>query len=163
MSDKQSNLKNELEQALRDAMRSGDDLRKRTLRMVLSAIRLAEVDARSDRSKGESLDNAGVMGILQKELKSRQEAIADAQRAQRPDLVQEAEAEMGVIKEFLPEALSQEDLDDLVKQVIAEVGATSIKEMGLVMKTLVPRLEGRATGDQASQAVRRLLQQDVVR
>ena len=146
------NTKNQLENALKDAMRAGDDLRKRTIRMALSTIRLAEID------KGAPLDEAAVLSILQKEIKSRQEAIEDARRANRPDLVESSQAEIAVLQEFLPKQLTMEELEALAKQVIAEVGATNVREMGQVMKVLVPRLEGRAPGDQASQVVRRLLQ-----
>lgn len=145
-------IKIQLESALKDAMRAGDDLRKRTLRMALSAIRLAEVD------KGAALEDAAVLSLLQKEIKSRQESIEDAQRAGRPDLIESSQAEIAVLQDFLPKQLSPEELETLAKQVIAEVGATSAREMGQVMKVLVPRLQGRAPGDQASQVVRRLLQ-----
>lgn len=146
------NTKLQLENALKDAMRAGDDLRKRTIRMALSAIRLAEVD------KGAPLDDAAVLSILQKEVKSRQEAVEEAQRAGRPDLAEANQAEIAVLQQFLPQQLTPEELEALARQVIAEVGATSLREMGQVMKVLVPRLEGRAPGDQASQVVRRLLQ-----
>ncbi len=144
--------KKQLETALTDAMRAGDDLRKRTLRMAISAIRLAEVEKR------EPLDESNVLGILHKEVKSRRESIEDAQRAGRPDLITAAEAEISVLEEFLPKSLPPDELEALVKEVITEVGATSMREMGQVMKTLMPRLQGRATGDQANQVVRKLLQ-----
>jgi uncharacterized protein YqeY len=143
--------KTKLESALKDAMRASDDVRKRTLRMAISAIRLAEVE------KGGSLDESALLAIVLKEVKSRQETIEEAQRAGRPDLVESSEAEIQVLHDFLPQSLAPEELENLARQVIAEVGATSPREMGLVMKTLVPRLEGRATGEQASQVVRRLL------
>jgi len=142
---------NDLENALKDAMRSGDDLRKRTLRMALASIRFAE------KEKGASLDDAGTLAILQKEIKSRQESIADAQRASRPDLQAASEAEIGVLESYLPKQLTSEELETLARQAIAETGATSLREMGLVMKALMPKLQGRATGDQASQAVRKYL------
>ncbi len=145
-------LKDQLESALKDAMRSGDDLRKRTLRMALSAIRFSEIE------KGAALDDNAVMAVLQKEIKSRQESIADARRANRPDLEAASQAEIQVLETYLPKSLSPEELETLARQVIAEVGATSPREMGQVMKTLLPRLQGRATGDQASQVVRKLLQ-----
>lgn len=144
--------KQQLENALKEAMRAGDDLKKRTLRMALSSIRLVEIDKRAP------LDEAGVMAILQKEVKSRQESIADAERASRPDLAAEAQAEIAVLEGFLPQPLRQEDLEAMARQAIAEVGATSPREMGQVMKVLMPRLQGRATGEQASQVVRSLLQ-----
>lgn len=144
--------KSELENDLKDAMRAGDDLRKRTLRMALSAIRLAEVE------KGAALDEAAVIAILQKEVKSRQESIAEAQRAARSDLEAASQAEVGVLESYLPKQLSPDELEALARQAIAETGATSPREMGQVMKALMPKLQGRATGDQASQAVRKLLQ-----
>lgn len=145
-------LKSQLESALKDAMRSGDDVRKRTLRMALSNIRLIEID------KGVTLEDQAVMAILQKEIKSRHESISDAQRANRPDLIAESQAEIQVLEGFLPKALTAEELEQLARQAIAEVGATSPREMGQVMKVLMPRLQGKATGDQASQVVRNLLQ-----
>lgn len=143
--------KTQLEAALKDAMRSGDDLRKRTLRMALSAAKLAEID------KGVPLDETGMAGLLQKEIKSRRESIADAQRAGRPGLIAEAEAEIGVLEGFLPKSLDAGELETLARQVIAEVGAASPRDMGAVMKALMPRLQGRVPGDQASQTVRKLL------
>ena len=132
-------------------MRSGDEVRKNTIRMVLTAIRLSEVE------KGAVLDEAGLLAVLQKEVKSRRESIADAQRANRSDLVAASEAEITVLETFLPRSMNQDELDDLARQAVAEVGATTIRQMGQVMKVLMPRLQGRATGDQASQAVRKLL------
>jgi uncharacterized protein YqeY len=146
------NLKEELENSVRDAMRTGDDRRKRTLRMALASIQLAEVEKRG------LLDNDAIMAILQKEVKSRQEVIAESQQAQRPDLIEDAIAEIAILDKFLPSPFTQEELEALVREVIAELGATSVREMGQVMKVLVPRLEGRATGNEASQAVRKLLQ-----
>lgn len=142
----------DLDNALKQAIRSGDEPRKRTIRMVLSNIHLAEVE------KGAPLDEAGIQAILHKEVKSRRETIADAERARRPDLVAAAEQEIAILESFLPKAFSAEELEALARQVIAETGATSVKEMGQVMKALMPRLQGRASGEQASQAVRKLLQ-----
>lgn len=140
-----------LENDLKDAMRSGDELRKRTLRMTLSAIRLAEVE------QGGKLDEQAVLTILQKDLKAHLETIEDAQKAGRPELESRARDEMRVLEAYLPRQLTAEELEDLVRQVIDETGASSLREMGQVMKALLPRLEQRATGDQASQVVRRLL------
>jgi len=145
-------IKNTLQSDLKDAMRRGEEIRKSTIRMAISAIRLAEVE------KGVLLDEAASQMVIQKEIKSRREAIADAEKANRPELIKQAEEEIKVLQAYLPEALSQEELENLAKQAVAEAGATSIREMGQVMKLLMPRLQGRATGDQASQAVRKLLQ-----
>jgi uncharacterized protein len=144
--------KQDLENALKDSLRSGDEVGKRTLRMAISAIRMAEVE------KGQPLEENAVLSILQKEIKSRQETIEESKRANRPDLEQSSQAEIVVLQKFLPQPLTPEELDSMARQVIAEVGATSPREMGQVMKVLTARLQGRATGDQASQVVRKLLQ-----
>jgi len=144
--------KSKIETSLKDAMRAGDDLRKRTLRMALAAIKQAEID------KTHTSDEAGFAAILQKEIKSRRESIVDAQRANRPDLIKAAEAEIAVIEGFLPKGLSPEELESMAQAVIAELGATSPKDMGQVMKALLPLVQGRAPGDQVSSMVRKLLQ-----
>jgi uncharacterized protein YqeY len=141
----------QLETDLREAMRNKDELRKRTLRQVLSAIKLAEIE------KGGALDEPAILSILQKEVKSRQEAIADAQRAGRPELVEDAQAEIAVLENYLPQSITAEQLEELAQEAIAEVGATSPREMGQVMKVLMPRIQGRASGSDASQMVLKLL------
>jgi uncharacterized protein len=145
------NTKEKLEADLKTAMKSSDDLRKRTLRMVLSAIRLSEID------KGQAMDETQVLAVIQKEIKSRQETIAEAQRAKRPDLEAASLDEIAVLEGYLPKQLTSAELDLLASQAIGEVGAVSLKETGQVMKVLLPRLQGRASGDQASAAVRKLL------
>ena len=143
--------KTKLENALKEAMRAGDDIKKRTVRMALAAIKQAEVDRQI------SLDEAAVLAILQKEIKTRREALEEARQANRPDLVAAAEAEIAVVNAFLPQALSADELKALVEAAIAEAGAASPSDMGKVMKLLVPRIQGRAPGDQVSQLVRQLL------
>jgi len=141
----------DLEDALKQAIRARDDLRKRTLRMALAAIQLAEVEKRG------ALDEAGVAGIVRKEIKSREETIVDARRAERPDLVAASEAEIGVLQGYLPKAMEPFELEQLARQVLAEVGASGPQDLGKVMKVLVPRLEGRASGKVVSDLVRDLL------
>ena len=144
--------KQKLQEALKDAMRARDEPRKRTIRMALSNIKLAEID------RGEELDENAVLAILQKEVKQRQEVIEESMTANRPDLAEEAELEIVILQEFLPAQLTPEELERIARQVIDEVGASSISDMGSVMKVLIPRLEGRASGQEASQMVRNLLQ-----
>lgn len=141
----------DLEAALKQAIRAKDDLHKRTLRMALAAIQLAEVEKRG------ALDEAGVAAILRKEIKGREETIVDARRAARPDLIAASEAEMGVLQGYLPPAMDPDELERLARQAVAEVGATGPQDLGKVMKVLVPRLEGRASGKAVSDLVRDLL------
>jgi uncharacterized protein len=145
-------LKSKLENDMKDALRAKDDLRKNTLRLALSSIKLTEID------QVNPLDEAGVMAVLQKEIKSRHELIADAEKANRPDLIEIAHKEIAILEGYLPKALSQDELVNIARQAIADSGATSPAQLGQVMKIIMPRLQGKATGDQASQAVRKLLQ-----
>jgi uncharacterized protein YqeY len=145
-------IKTKLENAVKDAMRAGDDVTKRTVRMVLATIKQTEIDRQV------TLDEAAILGIIQKEIKTRRESLEEAHQANRPDLVAAAEAEINVLKVFLPEQLSENDLMASVKEAVAECGATSPADMGKVMKLLLPRVQGRAPGDRISQAVPQLLQ-----
>lgn len=143
--------KQEFEERLHHAMRAGNDLEKRTLRMVLSAWKLAEVE------RGGPLDDSAALGLLQKEAKSRQEAIADAERAGRPELVAAAQAEWELLQTYLPAPLSEQELEQLARQAISETGAQGPQQMGQVMAALMPRVQGRADGKRVSQVVRNLL------
>lgn len=142
----------ELEASLKDAIRAKDTVRKNTLRLVLSAIKEAEV------LKQAELDDAAILSILQKEVKLRKESIADAKKAGRDDLIQESNNEIKILEEYLPAAMSDEELESLVNDAIAESGASSPSDMGNVMKVVLPRVQGRADGGQVSQIVRQKLQ-----
>lgn len=144
--------KAKLELALKEALKSGDEVRKRTIRMTLAAIHQAEVDRQT------TLDESAIISLLQKEIKSRRESVEEARRANRADIVAATEAEIAILQAYLPQAMSAEELTALAQAVIAEVGATSPADMGRVMKTLLPRVAGRAGGDQVSAIVRQLLQ-----
>ena len=141
-----------LDAALKDAMRSGDEMRKQTVRLVLSTLKLSEVE------KGSPLDENAVIAIIQKEIKSRSEAIQDANKAGRSDLAEKAQAETAFLESFLPKQLSADELAELVRASIQEVNASGPGDMGKVMKVLVPKVQGRAAGNQVSEAVRKLLQ-----
>jgi hypothetical protein len=143
--------KAELETQLKEAMRSGDELRKRTLRMVLAAIKLDEVDQRG------AIDEAGVLKVLQKEAKGRRETIEDAQKAKRQDLIDAAEAELALLETYLPQPLSESEIERLANQVIKETGAAGAEDLGKVMGRMMAQTAGRADGSQVSRIVRRLL------
>ena len=145
-------IKTQLNESMKDAMKSGDEVRKRTVRMALAAVKQAEVDKRIE------LDDAAVMGLLQKEIKNRRESIEEAKKANRADLVEANQAEIDVLQAFLPKAMPAEELHSLVQAAIAETGASSPADMGKVMKTVMPRIAGRAPNDMVSATVRELLQ-----
>jgi uncharacterized protein YqeY len=147
-------LKTQLRNAVTLALKSGDAQRKMTLRMALASIKNAEVEARGE------LDEAKILSLLQKEVKFRQETIEGAKQANRPDLITKAETEIGILSEFLPQPLTEEELRVLVKEAIQESGAGSIADIGQVMGVLMPKIRGKADGKEANQIVRDLLQSD---
>jgi uncharacterized protein len=145
-------IKTQLNESMKDAMRSGDEVRKRTVRMALAAVKQVEVDKRIE------LDDAAVMSLLQKEIKNRREALEEAKKANRPDLIEENEAEIKVLQAFLPEAMPADDLRALVQAAITETGAASPSDMGKVMKIAMAKVAGRAPNDMVSATVREFLQ-----
>ena len=145
------NVKTQLNDSMKDAMKTGDEVRKRTVRMVLAGIKQAEVDKRTE------LDDLAVIGLIQKEIKNRREALEEAKKANRPDLVEANEKEIKVLEAFLPKAMPAEELRVLVQAAIAETGASSPSDMGKVMKVVMGKVAGRAPGDLVSSTVRELL------
>jgi uncharacterized protein YqeY len=145
-------IKTQLNESMKDAMKSGDEVRKRTVRMALAAVKQAEVDKRIE------LDDPAVMNILQKEIKNRRESLEEAKKVNRADLIEANEAEINVLQAFLPKAMPAEELRALVQAAIAETGAASPADMGKVMKTVMPRVAGRAPNDMVSATVREFLQ-----
>jgi hypothetical protein len=145
-------LKAKLESDLKEAMRAGDDVKKRTLRMALASSKMTEIE------KGSRMDDQGMMSIIQKEIKSRRESIQDAQKANRPDLEAASLSEIAVLESYLPAPLTDSELLELVKAVVAELGAAGPADMGCVIKAAMSRVQGRAPGDRVSLAVRAALQ-----
>jgi uncharacterized protein YqeY len=143
--------KETLQADLMKAIRSKDDVRKRALRMVLSAIKLVEIEHR------DSLDEPTILGIIQREVKSRQETIEEAKQAGRDELLASTLAEIEVLQVYLPQPLGEDELAEIVQQTIEEVGASDSQDMGKVMKALIPQIQGRADGRTASDLVRGLL------
>jgi len=148
---KTMSLKERLQADLVHAMKTHDETKKWVVKMIKAAIQLAEV------AKGKELDQDEIMAIIQKEIKTRQESKSDAEKAHREELVAQADAEIACLKAYLPAQLNAEELQDLVRRVIEQCNATSIKDMGVVMKTLQPLLAGRASNAEASRVVRELL------
>lgn len=145
-------IKAQLNESMKDAMKSGDEVRKRTVRMALAAVKQAEVDKRIE------LDDTAVMSLLQKEIKNRRESLEEAKKVNRVDLIEANEAEINVLQAFLPKAMPAEELRALVQAAITETGAASPADMGKVMKAVMPKVAGRAPNDMVSATVRELLQ-----
>ena len=145
-------IKTKLNDSVKDAMRTNDEVRKRTLRMALAAIKQVEVDKRV------VLDDMAVIALIQKEIKNRREALDEAKKANRPDLAEANEAEIKVLEVFLPQAMPAEELRAVVQAAIAETSASQPSDMGKVMKVVMGKVAGRAPNDMISQMVRELLQ-----
>ncbi|MBM4426120.1 MAG: GatB/YqeY domain-containing protein [Chloroflexi bacterium] len=143
--------KEKLNESMKEAMKSGDEIRKRTVRMVLAAVKQVEVDKRAE------LDDMAINGLIQKEVKTRREALEEAKKANREDLAAANEAEIKVLEEFLPKAMPAEELRALVQAAITETGAAAPSDMGKVMKVVMPKVAGRAPNDMISAAVKELL------
>jgi uncharacterized protein YqeY len=136
---------------MKDAMRSGDKVRKLAISMVLAAIKQVEVDKRI------ALDELAIVALIQKEIKNRREAAEEAKQANRPDLIENNEAEIKILEVFLPKAMPAEELRALVQAAIAETGAVAPSDMGKVMKVVMPKVAGRAPNDMISSTVKELL------
>mgnify|MGYP001828432918 FL=1 len=145
------NTKEKLAQDLKDAMRAKDEVRKRTIRMAIAAVKNAEIDHQAELAESE------ILVILQKEVKSRNETIEGAEKAGRDDLISEANHEIKILEEYLPQAISPTELEAIVTETISEIEAISMKDMGRVMQAVMPKVRGRADGKDVNQIVRKLL------
>ena len=143
-----STLKPQLTNDMKSSMKSGDKHRLGVVRLILAAIKQIEVDERIE------LDNTRILSVLDKMAKQRRESISQFGAANRDDLVAIEQAEIEIIKEYLPEALSDSEINDLVEQSIAATGAESIKDMGKLMGVLKPQLQGRADMGKVSQLIK---------
>ena len=141
-------LKSQIQADMKSSMKSGDKSRLGVIRLMLSAIKQVEVDERIE------LDDNRITAVLDKMAKQRRESITQFDKAGRDDLSEIEQSELEIIQEFLPEALSEAEINDLVEQSIASTGAASIKDMGKVMGMLKPQLQGRADMGQVSQLIK---------
>ncbi len=144
----QQSLKVSITEAMKDAMRNKAKERLSAIRLILAEIKRIEVDERIE------VDDTRVLSILDKMNKQRRDSINQFEAAGRNDLAATEKAEMAVIAEFLPAALSQEELDELITGAIADTGADSMRDMGKVMGLLKPKLQGRADMGAVSQAIK---------
>jgi uncharacterized protein YqeY len=144
-------LKERLQNDLKRAMRERDEVRKRTLRLALAAIKNKEIEVQGE------LNDADVAAILQKEAKQRHETLEELGRVERPELAASEQAELEVLQEYLPKQLGRDEIADLARQVIAELDAQGPRQMGQVMGALMLQLKGQADGKLVNQVVRELL------
>ncbi len=144
-------MKTRLLQDLKDAMRTRDSLRKDLLQILRAGILQAEKDGQC------TLDDPDILDIVAREVKKRQENLAELAHSGRQDILDKNQAELAVLESYLPRPLTESEIDRIVLEAIRESGASSPRDMGQVMKLVMPQTKGRADGKLVNQAVKRLL------
>lgn len=144
-------LKEQLQHDVKDAMKEKDKLRKDAIQMLRSAILQIEKD------KQITLDEDGLVEVLARELRSRMEALAEIEKGGREDLTESLKREIAIIRTYLPEPVSEAELEAIVREAFIETGAQSVKDMGKVMKAVLPKVKGRADGSQINAIAKQLL------
>jgi uncharacterized protein YqeY len=153
-------LKTQLADDLKDAMRSGDETRKSTLRMLMTAVQNAEiaaVDVKDPDAVRQDLDDDGVLAVIAKQAKQRNDSIAEFKKANRTDLADKEAAELKILETYLPAMLSRDEIAAAAREVIAETGASGPADKGKVMPVIMKRLAGQADGRAINEVVTELL------
>ena len=145
-------LKEQLFEDLKSAMKEKDTIRKDTVQLIRSGILQIEKD------KKIQLDDQGVIEVIAKQLKSRRDSMPDYVKSGRQDLVEKLNREIEILLNYLPEQLSESEIQKVIEETIAEIGATSMKDLGNVMKAVTPKVKGRADGKVVSNLVKEILQ-----
>ncbi|HOK54165.1 MAG TPA: GatB/YqeY domain-containing protein [Armatimonadota bacterium] len=145
-------LKDTLQENMKSAMKARDELKTSTIRLALSAVKNMEID------KGREATDEEITEVLTREVKRRREAIEGAEKAGRSDVADRERGELEILSVFLPKQLGEDEIELIVREVIAEVGAAGPKDRGRVMSVLMPRVRGKADGKVVNQVVERILQ-----
>lgn len=141
-------LKEQLLEDFKNAMKEKNELKKNTIMMIRSAILQVEKDTQKEMSENEIIE------IISKELKKRKESLADYEKSGREDLIRNINDEMAIIKAYLPEELPREEIEKIIVETIAEIGATTMKDMGKVMQAVKPKMAGRADNKLVNEIVK---------
>jgi len=144
-------LMQKLADDLKQTLRDGDKLRRSVIRLVMAAIKNAEI------ARQTTLDDADILGVITKEARQRRESIDAFKQGNRPDLVAQEEAELAILNEYLPQQISREEIIQAARQIIDEVGAQGIRDKGKVMPQLIAQLKGKADGREINAVVSELL------
>ena len=136
---------------LKDAMRSGDPIKRETIRSLRGAIKNSEIE------KGSSLDDEEILRVLQKAAKQRRDSVSLYEEGNRQDLADKEKSELQYIESYLPQQLSPSELKTLISTAIDEVGASSMADMGKVMSNLMPKISGKADGSQVNKIAKSML------
>jgi len=144
-------LRDLLLQDLKDAMKDGDNVKKSAIQMARSAVLQVEKDSKV------TLDDDGIVEIIAKEVKKRMDTLPDFEKSGRDDLIDNLKAEIEVLRKYLPQQLSEAEIENIVKNAISSTGAASAKDIGKVMQAVLPETRGKADGKLVNQIVKRLL------
>lgn len=144
-------LNEQLTADLKAAMKAKNKTQLNVIRMIKSALMNAKIQ------KGSDLSNEDELQVITTEMKQRKDSLSEFEKAGREDLVAEIKAEIEVVEKYLPAQLSDDELSEVIQATITEIGATSMKDMGKVMSTLMPKVKGRADGGKVNQVVKQLL------
>ena len=147
-------LKEKIMNDLKKSMKERNEVKIRTLRMIIASIKNWEINNLKD------IDDNSIISVLLKEAKKRKEAIEEYRKANREDLAKAEEEELKIIESYLPERMSEEEIKELVLKTIEEVKATSLKDLGRVMKAIMPKIKGKADGKLINDMVRKILSDD---
>lgn len=144
-------LKEKLQQDWKDALKTGDKFKANIISMARAAVLQIE------KTDGEKLDDSKVIDVLSKEIKQRREALVEFEKGNRQDLVDKANDEIKILMNYLPQQLTEDEIKNIISDVVKEVGANSMKDMGKVMKSVTPKTKGRADGSLVSKLVKEFL------
>jgi uncharacterized protein YqeY len=144
-------LKDRLMEDLKTAMRQGDESRKSTIRLVRGAIKNAEIE------RGRDLEEGELLAVIAREAKQRRDSIREFEKGGRPDLVASEEAELRILQEYLPRQMSRQEIEAEAQRVVDELGVSEPRQIGEVMRRLMPQLRGRADGKLVNEVVTSLL------
>ena len=145
-------LKEKLMEDLKTSMKSKDSIRKNTITMVRAAIKQKEVDERIE------LKDEDIVEIISKQFKEKKNVIEDFKKGERQDLVELTEKEMEILLEYLPKQLTEVEIEKIVRETIEEVEAKSMKDIGIIMKSVMPKVKGRADGNSVNKIARKILE-----
>ena len=144
-------IKDKLKEDLKTAMKEKDSIRKNVVQLIKAGVLQVEKD------KQVTLDDDGVLDVIAKQLKQRRDSLPDYEKSGREDLIAQLKREMDILMEYLPAQLTEEELTELVKEAVAQTGASSVKDMGKIMAAVMPKAKGRADGREINRIARELL------
>ena len=147
----EAKLKQKLTDDLKQAMRGGDKVRRSVIRLVMAAIKNAEI------ARQAAVEDADILGIIAKDIRQHKESIEAFKQGNRQDLVSQEEAELAILQEYLPQQMTREEVIAEARRVIEEVGAQGLSDKGKVMPKLIAQLKGRADGREINEVVTELL------